>query len=352
MADFIITDRFPGGNIILERIEGDQVFLNRDLRDSDHWFFWAFGVEGAAGKTLTFTFPEDLLGYWGPAISHDLVSWRWLEPDRYRAAPEDRRSFAYTFGKNENCVYFSHNMLYNPEHFRQADFPQTTTLCHDRDGTPVPLVSMGDGNQVILMTARHHACEAPAGYMLEGVLRELQESPLQGYRILAVPFVDLAGVIAGDQGKCRLPHDHNRDYIPESLYPTVKAIKALLAKEHVVYAFDFHDPCHIGPGNDYTRLVNAYESMREDMNRFSALYAEETENYTGEICFPYEKGKVTWRDQPAVGTFSAYCGGLETVEFVATIEAPYFGKQDRMMTRESYLATGRAFARTIKRFIG
>lgn len=351
MPDFIITDRFFGGNILVEGIHGDHAFLHRDLRDSDHWFYWAFRVDGAAGRTITFTFPEDLLGYWGPAVSHNLMNWHWLEPEGYRAEPEDRRSFTYTFGKTENSVYFAHDMLYHLEHFQQLDFLDISTLCLDRDGTPTPLGALGEGEKIILLTARHHACEGPAGYALEGVLREFCDVPLPGYRILSVPFVDMAGVAAGDPGKCRLPHDHNRDYIPNSIYPTITAIKELLAKEKVTYVFDFHDPCHIGKGNDYTRLVNAYASMQEDMTRFSALYAEETKKYTTGACFPFEDGKITWRDQPVTGTFSAYCGALESVEFVATVELPYFGKQDRMMTQESFVATGRAFARALKRFI-
>ena len=351
MPEFIVTDQFIGGNIVIQRIDGNQVYLDRDLRDSSHWFYWAFRVDGAAGRTLTFTFPQDLLGYWGPAISHDLMQWHWLEPEGFRAQPEDRLSFTYTFGSEEHSVFFAHNMLYNPDHFRQLDFLDTSTLCLDRDGASVPLATLGEGDKVILLTARHHACEAPAGYALEGVLRELYERPLPGYKTLAVPFVDMAGVIAGDPGKCRLPYDHNRDYIPDSIYPTVKAIKELLTKENVTYVFDFHDPCHIGAGNDYTRLVNAYESMREDVLRFSALYAEETEQYTEGVCFPFAHGKITWRDQPVVGTFSAYTGALPSVKFVTTVELPYFGKQDRMMTKESYIATGRAFARALKRLI-
>ena len=351
MHSFTVTDRFPGGNITVNSIIGNHVSLSINNRDSQPWFYWAFQVSGAAGRTLTFTFDGDFLGYWGPAVSHDLLSWHWQEPEAYRADPENRHSFTYTFSEVENTVYFAHNMLYNREAFQQMDFMEMHTLCVDSDGTPVPLASIGEGENVILMTARHHACEAPANYMLEGVLRELHQELPDNYKILAVPFVDMAGVVAGDQGKGRIPHDHNRDYLPISIYPTVRAMKALLAQENIKYIFDFHDPCHIGSANDYTRLVNAYESMREEMNRLSALYAEEVRIDTSKVCFPFEDGKIMWRKQPLEGTFSAYCGALDSVDFVATIEAPYFGKQDRMMTQGSYLATGRAFGRAIRRFI-
>ena len=40
---------------------------------------------------------------------------------------------------------------------------------------------------------------------------------------MMVPFTDYDGAQAGDQGKNRAPHDHNRDYV-EFLYPETKAI--------------------------------------------------------------------------------------------------------------------------------
>ena len=34
---------FPGGNIVLDRIEGDTVLLHQDLRDTEgDWFYWYF----------------------------------------------------------------------------------------------------------------------------------------------------------------------------------------------------------------------------------------------------------------------------------------------------------------------
>ena len=39
---------FPGGNIIVDGIEGDTAFLRPNLRDTQgDWFCWAFRVRGA-----------------------------------------------------------------------------------------------------------------------------------------------------------------------------------------------------------------------------------------------------------------------------------------------------------------
>lgn len=98
------------------------------------------------------------------------------------------------------------------------------TLTKTRKGASSPLLVIAGGKDAknILLTARHHACEAIASYALEGFLEEaLSDTPMgrafrEKYALHVVPFVDLDGVEAGDQGKGRKPHDHNRDYgIPE-----------------------------------------------------------------------------------------------------------------------------------------
>ena len=71
-AELEIDAAFPGGNILVDRIEGDAVHLRQDLRDTaGDWFYWAFRVRGAAGRTLAFTFVTDKFAARGPAISDD-----------------------------------------------------------------------------------------------------------------------------------------------------------------------------------------------------------------------------------------------------------------------------------------
>ena len=48
---------FPGGNIIVDSIYGDTIFLRQDLRDTEgNWFYWSFRIRGAANRTLNFNF--------------------------------------------------------------------------------------------------------------------------------------------------------------------------------------------------------------------------------------------------------------------------------------------------------
>ena len=81
MVDPLIDCDFPGGNIIVEGIDGDDVRLRQDLRDTDgFWFWWSMRVRGAAGRTLRFNFTDGkVVGVRGPAASPDGGrTWRWL----------------------------------------------------------------------------------------------------------------------------------------------------------------------------------------------------------------------------------------------------------------------------------
>lgn len=347
MSKYEISEDFFGGNIIVESMDDSYVKLRINYRDSHQWFYWAFKVTGAEGMTITFDFGKDVIGYFGPAVSYDLLNWKWAFPKECKEDENDRHSFTYTFSENENEVYFSHHFQYSFENFKKLDFLSHSVLCKDTDGVNCPVAVMGDGENTILLTARHHACESPASYILEGFLMGLNEKMPKDYKVIVVPFVDAKGSFKGDQGKGRAPHDHNRDYIENSIYPTTTEIKKLLNKETVKYAFDFHSPLHIGGDSDILRLVNTYEEWRAGITNFSNLLAEEITDG----CFLYNENNITWRDAPVGGTFSNYLGLLENTVYEITVEAPYFGSKDNIMTAESYVNTGKAFARAMNKII-
>ena len=71
-----IKSNFVGGNIFIEKQEENTYYLNNELRDTtEDWFYWAFCADGFAGKTITFRFRDNRIGYYGPAVSHDLKKW-------------------------------------------------------------------------------------------------------------------------------------------------------------------------------------------------------------------------------------------------------------------------------------
>lgn len=342
-----IHKNFVGGNICVKSIDGDVITLENELRDSEEWFYWAFCIEGAEGRELTFRMQNHRLGYYGPAVSHDLKSWQWL-------GSSDENSFSYRFAQNEDKVYFAHNMLYHPDHF--LDFLReyglnASELCKSRKGRSVPYLTLGNGDRSIILTARHHACESTGSYVLEGVLRELMDAPIENTRILAVPFVDYDGVIDGDQGKGRAPHDHNRDYTKHPIYPEVTEIIRYADRYGCHLGFDFHSPWHRGGENDRIFIVRNSIDKLDRFDRFSHLF----ENEITEGSMSYAIGNdhppmTTWNQQPSPN-FGFTMTSRPDCELAFALETAYFGEACNKVTPEKLIELGRCFARAIKRYI-
>lgn len=329
--------------------KSNVIHLENEIRDTTHdWFYWAFCVEGAQGETLTFQFGPNRLGYFGPAVSHDLKKWHWLDS-------VDGDSFTYTFGENEDKVYFAHNMLYHPKRF--LEFAEksglaVTELCKGYKGSSVPCVQFGSGKRYVILTARHHACESTGNYVLEGVLSSLLDNPIENTTVFCVPFVDYEGVIRGDQGKGRDPHDHNRDYPvdTDSIYPECAAIKAYADQNGCHYGFDFHSPWHKGNENDNIFIVqNSIEKLPK-LNRFGELFqnaiTENSMQYESKNDYPPEFG---WNLGGA--QFANYMRKLEENEIAFSLETAYFGTEENKVSEERLLELGRCFANALRAYI-
>lgn len=340
---------FTGGNIRVLREEGDTFYLNNELRDTQgDWFYWAFCVEGAQGKTLSFRFPQNRVGYFGPAVSHDLREWHWLNKC-------EGEGFTYTFGENEDKVYFAHSMLYHPERFLEfasRHHLPVKELCKSQAGHSVPCVTFGEGDTQILLTCRHHACESSGNFVLEGVLEELLAHPIPDTTVFCVPFVDYDGVVNGDQGKGRAPHDHNRDYDPAvpPIYPTTAAIQAYAEERGCHWGFDFHSPWHLGGANDCVFIVQNSTEKLDALNAFGAtLEAAMTPGaypYRRKNDFPYLKD---W-NQPSPN-FGRYMTCRPENHLAFSLETAYFGTPDRPVSDESLVETGRCFAKALTQYI-
>ena len=345
-----LTD-FCGANARLTAIDGDTVCFENELRDTtSDWFYWAFAVKGAAGRTITFTCaPKKWIGRHGAAVSRDLVHWEWTGN-----MSAGSTAFTYTFA-DDGIVYFAHDMLYHPSRFhRFCELRRIPVhhLCDDRDGTPIPTVTLGDGDAVMLLTARHHCCEATGNYIMEGMLDEYHRVPLEGWKIIAIPFMDAAGVVAGDQGKNRAPHDHNRDYLAEPLYPSVRKMQEFLAAGNVKAAFDLHSPWHQGGRNDHVFIVRNGHCPQEKLHRMGRLLMEEITpgamryDMVNDIN-PDEDWNKT--NEMAISS-AAHCMKYGGTEIAFTLETTYFGGADDPVSQEKLIETGRCFARAIRRY--
>ncbi len=293
---------YPGGNIAVLGIDEDAgiVRLAPDMRDSSgRWFHWDFTLSGAAGRTLRFQFPDgyEYLSTLGPAISRDAGgSWTWLRPDGSRHEPAN--AFDYAFGPYETETRFAKSFPYSQRDWdaftaRWRGSPDVSfgVLCPSqsgrRDTELLRLPCRGEASWLFVFTARHHACETTGNSVMEGALEEaLSASPEAGWlrghaECVFVPFMDKDGVEDGDQGKNRIPHDHNRDYLV-GRYTSVRALKALVEAEsrgrRLVF-LDLHSP-HVrslpgGPEQDEAFCFGCADpAQNAHWNEFRRQWAE------------------------------------------------------------------------------
>ena len=345
-----IHAQFTGGNIRVLKEEDSTVYLQNEIRDTmEDWFYWAFCVEGAEGRTVTFRFDKPWLGYFGPAVSHDLIDWHWL------GAPDETvvsDTFTYTFGPEERRVYFAHDMLYHPAHFDSFCSLHGLTpqeLCVSFRGRKVPYLRVGHGEETILLTARHHACESTGSYVLEGVVEELVRHPLPNLELVVVPFVDYDGVVDGDQGKSRAPHDHNRDYDPETeaIYSTVREIRKIAVEKPLRYAFDFHSPWHNGAQNDWVFVPQKHFDILKNVSRFQRMF--ELQITSNSLPFTPDGTYMPGEGWNVIGThcFSSFMHTVAGAELAFTLETPYFKALECPFSAERAREMGRCFARAL-----
>ena len=150
---FTVDADLPAGNIVVDGIDGDTVNVHPDLRDSGPWFYWAFRVKGAAGRTVKFMFTDKRTGGGPVGVRGPVVS---TDGGRTFSYPLDGKSrtsgFTYTFGPSENDVYFYECHPYvraNWESFvaKHSDALGkrfvVETLCKSRKGVDVPQARFG-----------------------------------------------------------------------------------------------------------------------------------------------------------------------------------------------------------------
>ena len=368
----------PSGNVIVDGIDGDVVRLRQDLRDSPDWFYWAFRVRGAEGRTLRFEFDPTHAGGGpvsarGAAVTSDGgVSWRYTEKESH-----SKRHFTYTFGPNEREVWFYQTFQYFPWQWdaflaRHATDRGTVfvtdTLCVSRKGRTVPKARFGclTGKPTyrVFLSSRHHCGEATATYALEGLLERVFRKDGMGawlranVEFLVVPFVDYDGVVDGDQGKNRRPHDHNRDY-DHFLYPETTALADWIrthADNRIDVFLDMHCPWVRDGGNE--KLAQVYGA---DARNTAAQIR------WGQLLERLQRGALAYREAddvrwmtgwncPANGAAGLSCTKwarkvLKGCRLVTTYEIPFHTANGRVVTPRACRDLGEDTADVLKAFL-
>jgi hypothetical protein len=366
---------FPGGNVILERLEGEHVYLHQDQRDTPgFWFYWYFRVRGAAGRKLTFHFTEgNVLGVRGPAVSTDgAKTWAWLG-----AESMDGASFVYAFPAEADEVRFCLAVPYQEANLheflgRHKDNPHLlvedhSTTKHGRKTERLRLGKLdGQPQHRVLLTARHHACEMMASWALEGLIDAvLADTPdgswlRQHVELAIIPFMDKDGVEDGDQGKNRKPHDHNRDYLGESIYPSVAALKEFApqwSQGKLRLAFDLHCPYVRGGGDGPSsneRIFFVGNPSQEIWDRQQQFCRVLQDVQTGPLVYD-PKNNLPWGQKwntlKEPRSCSRWTGTLPGILVATTIEIPYANVAGTPVTAESARALGHDLARAIRVYL-
>jgi hypothetical protein len=371
VAEEIAVDAdFPGGNIILETIEGDVIRVRQDLRDTKgDWFYWCFRVRGAAGRTFTVHFTKgNVIGVRGPAVSMDGGrSWRWLGAVK-------GSSFQYAVPAGTAEVRFCFTMPYLESdlkaflsrHVKRAHL-RIGSLCRSRKGRDIELLRFGrvEGAPAhrVLLTARHHCCESMASYALEGLIGFVMEDGEDGawlrrhVAFLAVPFMDKDGVEDGDQGKNRKPHDHNRDYV-QAIYPSVRALKTLVpawSAGRVDVALDLHCPWIRGTHNEVIYFVGGKDqALWGRVTAFARILESVRKGplvYRAGDNLPFGKAWNTGRKDPALMSCKGWTSGLPGIRVASTIEIPYANAGGGEVNAETARAFGADLGRALRAYL-
>ena len=365
---FKVYSNFPAGNIIVEKIRNDTVWMRPDLRTTKgEWFYWCFAVNNAKNQTLTFvlTIP-DLFTVKGAAVSYDSGNnWEWLT-----GKPVTNGTFTFKFKSNRE-VRFSMGMPYTQIQFNhfirpylKSDLVTLDALTKTKSGREVERLIIRPVNAPaqykVLITARHHACEMMANYEIEGIIREIMNDEWLKNKVefCIIPFIDKDGVENGDQGKNRVPRDHNRDYNEISIHESTAALRYWVpgwSEKKLAVCVDLHCPWIKGENNENIYLPGANDLiMAEQEKLFCKLLSS---NNSGElkisdkVYFPYGKGWNTSANTTQGYSFKRWSSGLEGVRLSITIEFPYGNNEGQTITQTNSRAFGTDLTKTIKKYL-
>jgi hypothetical protein len=365
-----IYSDFSGGNLLVDKIKGDTIWVRPDLRDIEgDWFYWYFAVSNAQGRKLTFVFNKpNQFTKMGASISTDgAKTWQWQGGDAV-----DKNRFTYQFASNSE-VRFSMGIPYTQENFDQFmqqfkgnRWIKQSALCQTKKGRTAELVKIKNPfkvpNMKVLVTARNHACEMMGDYLMEGIILEVMNNTWlkENVEFVFLPFMDKDGVEDGDQGKNRLPRDHNRDYSEISIHETTAALRKmepLWSENKLKIALDLHCPWIKNADNELIFLTGSdNKEMERKQRAFSDILEQnkksELSYFTSGMAY---SGKFEWNDPkkslPKGDSFQKWSAKIPGVDMTTTIEFPYAYNSGQVVSAQNAVAFGKDVANAIELYL-
>lgn len=370
----LVDGNFPGGNIFVETLklesgnDNDSISVLQEPRDSlDNWFYWCFRAREASKGKITFQFRGNIVGVRGPAVSLDKgETWKWLG-----AESSTQNSFTYCFDGSGDEVRFCFTIPYlesNLKSFLQrherSSHMELASLCTTGKMRNTELIRLGcigsEPKFRTIITCRHHCCESIASYSLEGIMEAVLSESESGkwlrenVEFMVVPFIDKDGVEDGDQGKSRYPHDHNRDYSGDSIYPSVKKLRDIVpswSQGKLKLALDLHCPHIRGSLSERLYMVGAENpKIWDEQCRFGRIL----ENcQTGKLGYraidnlPFGADWNISKNYSNGKCFSDWAGEIPGVKLSTSFEIPYANCLGQEINVSSAREFGEDLARTL-----
>lgn len=363
MPAMLHIDRaYPGGNVRVDRIEGDTLYVRPDVSGHETWwFYFNFRIWNAAGRRVKVIFGDtDQAGpltVKGPCARFDGGPWDWA------GCAEDWRSFEIDVPAGVRVVQCATAVPYLHEDFYRfiADRPDIAVraIGTTEAGRPVLWASLTAPRRrhTCVLMARSHACESMASFVLEGAVDawrtatgELADARREAIDLHIIPFVDPDGVEQGLQGKNRSPHDHNRDWLDSPHYASIRALQRWML-EHVdaeTIVFDMHCPWIRGGRNDAFFFCGLHEPMSTQLRAVQQHMPREAGDG-----LPYNPADDIAMDtewlRSTSPTSHRWISAHTPVRLATSIETPYAFARGVTVTPDRCRAQGRRLADAMAR---
>jgi len=367
-----ITSDFPGGNIVVNKTGQDTIWLKPDLSNTrGNWFYWYFKAANISGKEVTFIFEQDnVFAKYGPAYSlNNDRTWKWYGENRII-----NNGFSFSFSTMDTVAYFCFAFPYTEDNLYEfisklklKDQLKIDTFCLSSEKRIVERISItpsdNEPTYKVLIVARHHACEMMANFVLEGMMVSiLSLKDMQFLRdhveFCIIPFVDKDGVENGEQGKNRIPHDHNRDYSGNSIYNSVSVLRNQIpawSEKKLEIVLDLHCPWVTGELHECITLLG---SDNTEMEKSQLLFSKILQkNSLGDIRYSHSSFLFFgsgWNSNVSVSKgmkFSKWASMLEGVSLSTTLEFPYANVSGMPVSMDGARIFGQAMAYSIMDYL-
>jgi hypothetical protein len=357
-----IRSNFPGGNVTVDSIVGNTVYLRPDIRDTTRdWFYWYMAVKSSKTTVVKFVFNRPhCISRMGPAFSTDNgKNWNWLW-----TTPLNQNEFVYEVRAGKE-IRFSVGMPYTQSNlatflkpYKKNKFLKNEVLCVTKKGRSIEKLVLSAGAETgkpkILFTAGHQSCEMMVNYVMEGMISTLlaKDSAIQkllhDVAFVFIPFMDKDGVEDGDQGKSRFPRDHNRDYSDSSIHESTRAVREQFGP-NLTAALDLHCPRLKGRDNESLYLiVNDDEKMERNTQIFASRLIA---GAAGSLKLNEQRIYRTKSVDPVGATFKAWATALPSMRLCGTVEVPYALHYPEAVTPEKLRVLGREMVLAVQDFL-